>query len=192
MKTERINIRFGIIVLMILAATLSRLIPHPWNFTAIGAMALFGGAYFPSTKGGLGAAFAIPLVSLWLGDFIMNNTIYASLFNHKLWLVPDVFRYVGFILITLLGLGMLKKIKLPNVIGASLLASIIFFLVTNFGAWLGSSLYPQTGYGLIACYTAGIPFFWNTVGGDLFYVSIMFGAVELAKMKFPKLATVQH
>jgi len=83
-----------------------------------------------------------------------------------------------------------KKIKLKNVIGAGLSASIIFFLVSNFGVWLGSPMYPQNISGLITCYITGIPFFGNTIGGDLFYSAVLFGTFELAKYKFPKLAMV--
>src|SRR3990172_12908980 len=98
MKTEKLNIRFGIITLMILAAALSRLIPHPPNFAPIGAMAIFGAAYFSNRI----VAFAIPLLSMWLSDIVINNTIYASYYNH-FWLAPDGFpwNYAAFLLIIL-------------------------------------------------------------------------------------------
>jgi len=180
---EKINIRFGIITLIIIAATFSRLIPHPWDYTPIGAIALFGAAYFSNRI----IAFTIPLVSLWLGDLVMNNTIYSSFHHNKLWLFPTKFpwQYLGFMLITLLGLVLLKKVKIASVLGSSAIASVLFFLVSNFGCWLGNITYPQTITGLIACYTAGIPFFWNTLAGDLFYCGVLFGLFELAKMKFP-------
>jgi len=185
LKTEKINIRFGIITLIIIAATFSRLIPHPWDFTPIGAIALFGAAYFSNRL----IAFIIPLISIWLGDLVMNNTIYASFHHNKLWVFPSSFpwEYAGFMLITLVGLVMLKKVKITSVLGASVVASVLFFLVSNFGCWLGNVAYPQTITGLIACYTAGIPFFWNTLAGDLFYTGVLFGVFELAKMKFPAL-----
>ena len=188
MKTEKINLRFGIITLMILAAALSRLIPHSPNFAPIGAMAIFGAAYFSNRI----IAFAIPLLAMWLSDIVINNTIYASYNNNHLWLIPQSFpwNYAAFLLITLVGFFLLKKIKLISVIGAGLSASIIFFLVSNFGVWLGSPMYPQNISGLIACYITGIPFFGNTIGGDLFYSAVLFGTFELAKYKFPKLAIV--
>jgi hypothetical protein len=187
METKKVNIRFGVITLMILAAAFSRLIPHAWNFTAIGAAALFGAAYFSNRI----IAFVIPLLSLWLSDIVMNNTIYSSFNGNKLWLFPDTFPwyYLGFIMVTLVGFGLLKKVKISSVIGASISASVIFFLVSNFGSWIGNVAYPQNASGLIACYTAGIPFFWSTVAGDLFYCGLLFGAFELAKMKFPVLQT---
>ena len=96
----------------------------------------------------------------------------------------------AFILITLVGFFLLKKIKLTTVIGAGLSASIIFFLVSNFGVWLGNPMYPQNISGLMACYVTAIPFFGNTISGDLFYSAVLFGTFELAKHKFPKLAII--
>ena len=81
-----------------------------------------------------------------------------------------------------------QKNKTTNVIGASLSASVIFFLVSNFGCWPGNPSYTQDFSGLATCYAAGIPFFWNTIGGDLFYSAVMFGIFELAKYRFPVLA----
>jgi hypothetical protein len=189
MKTEKINLRFGIITLMVLAGAFSRLIPHPWDFTAIGATALFGAAYFSNRI----TAFLIPLLSVWLSDIVMNNTVYSSFHGNKLWLFPEAFpwQYAGFALITLVGFGLLKKVKLTSVIGSSIAASLIFFLVSNLGSWVGNPLYPQNFAGFTACYTAGIPFFWNTIAGDLFFCGVLFGVFELAKYKFPVLQVAQ-
>src|ERR1017187_9364765 len=108
MKTEKINARFGIICLMILAAAFSRLILHPWNFTPIGAMAIFGAAYFSNRL----IAFGIPLLALWLSDIVLYNTVYPA-YHTGFWLFPQGFpwQYVSFALITLAGMGLLKKVK---------------------------------------------------------------------------------
>jgi hypothetical protein len=126
---------------------------------------------------------------MWVSDIVINNTIYASYNDNHLWLIPQGFpwNYAAFILITLAGFFLLKKIKLKNVIVASLSASIIFFLVSNFGCWPGNPMYSQDLSGLAACYVAGIPFFWNTLAGDLFYSAVLFGGFEVVKSKFPKL-----
>jgi hypothetical protein len=186
MRTKKPNIRFRVISLMMLAAAFSRILPHPWNFTPLGAMALFGAAYYSNRI----LAFVMPLLALWLGDLVMYNTVYSSFHNHKLWLFPEVFPwyYLGFLLVVPLGFVLLKSVKLKSIIGASLSASVVFFLVSNFGCWLGSTIYPQSATGLFACYAVGIPFFWSTIGGDLFYCGVLFGAFELAKVKFPVLA----
>ena len=182
---NKITIRFGVLAGIVLLAALSRLIPHPLNFAPIGAMALFGSAYFSNRI----VAFLVPLLSMWFSDIVINNTIYASYYNH-LWLMPEGFpwKYAAFLLIVLVGFFLLKKIKLTNVIGASLSAWVIFFLVSNFGCWPGNPSYTQDFSGLATCYAAGIPFFWNTIGGDLFYSAVMFGIFELAKYRFPVLA----
>ncbi len=182
MKTDKVNVRTGVITLTVLAAAFSRLIPHPWNFTAIGATALFGAAYYSNRL----LALSIPLLALWLSDLVMNNTIYSGFNNHSLWLFPSSFPwdYAAFLLVGVTGMGLLKKINLTRVIGASVTASVVFFLASNFGCWLGSALYPHSLGGLMLCYGAGIPFFWNSVAGDLFYCGILFGAFELAKFKF--------
>lgn len=188
MKTEKTNLRFGIITLMIVTAALSRLIPHPLNFAPIGGMAIFGAAYFSNRI----VALIIPLLAMWLSDIVLYNTIYAAYNNNHLWLIPQgiPWNYAAFILITLAGIFLLKKVKLITVIKGSLSASILFFLVSNFGVWLGSPMYPQNISGLTACYVTGIPFVWNTIGGDLFYSAVLFGAFELAKKKFTSLAIV--
>ena len=71
---------------------------------------------------------------------------------------------------------------------ASLVSSIAFFLITNFGTWLMWDIYPKTGAGLISCYIAGIPFFKGTIMGDLFFNLALFGSFALAKWRFPVLA----
>lgn len=177
---SKLNLRFGIVALMIVFAALSRLLPHPPNFTPIGGMALFGAAYFSRKY----LAFLIPLAALLISDLVLNNIVYPRMFPEYYdgtfaWGVSP-WIYGSFILITLLGFGLLKQIKLPRLVGTSLLASSLFFLVTNFGVW-ASGVYPKTLDGLMACYAAGVPFFWNTLAGDLFYVGVLFGAYALAQ-----------
>jgi hypothetical protein len=182
--TKKITIRFGVLTIMVLLAALSRLIHLPSNFAPIGALALFGAAYFSRKS----LALIIPLLSLWVSDLVLNNTVYPNTTGHFVWFTDRFYWVYGsFILIALLGFLLLKKVKPMNVISANLLAAILFFVITNFGSWLGSATYPQNFSGLIACYVAGIPFFWNTLGGDIFYSLVLFGVFELAQRKFPSL-----
>lgn len=166
---DKINSRFWVITLLILAAAFVRLIPHPPNFAPITAMALFSGAYFNKKS----FAFAIPLAAMFLTDAIIG-------FHSSMWIV-----YLSFALIVLIGMFMLKKISIKNVVLASVTASISFFIITNFGVWAFGTMYPKNIVGLIECYIAAIPFFQNTLLGDLFYSGIMFGVFEFAKSKFP-------
>lgn len=177
----KVNLRIGILILMIVAAALSRLLPHPFNFTPIGAMALFGAAYFSDKR----LAFIVPFLAMWLSDLWLNNVTYPSA-NGFQW-TGNAWVYGSFALIALLGFGLLRRVKVAAVLGTSLLASILFFLITNFSVWLGSTGYPQNMTGLLACYGAGIPFFWNTIAGDLFYCAVLFGGFEWAQNRLPVL-----
>ena len=178
--TNKINLRFGIIALMVLLAALSRLLPHPPNFTPIGGMALFGAAYFSKKYW----AIIIPLLALWISDLILNNVVYGAYFEGFSWMGMPVV-YLAIILIALMGAKLLRKIKITNLVIASLLASLAFFLITNLGSWWMDPMYPKTASGVLAAYTAGIPFFLNTLVGDLFFVAVLFGGFELVKNRFP-------
>jgi hypothetical protein len=93
--------------------------------------------------------------------------------------------YGAIALIVVAGLLIMKKVNTSRIIAGSLSASVIFFLITNFGVWLGSPIYPQGLEGLFMSYAAGIPFFHYTVLGDLFYSGVMFGAFEYVKSQKP-------
>jgi hypothetical protein len=167
--------RFLVLAGMILIAAFTRLIPHPPNFTAIGAMALFGGAYFSRKS----LAFAVPLIAMFFSDMIIG-------FHQGMYAV-----YLSFIFIVMIGLTLKNKKKAGNVFLASVSASVLFFVITNFAQWLSYPLYSKDIAGLIACYVAAIPFFHYTLLGDLFFVGALFGLFELAKMKFPQLVKVK-
>lgn len=187
MAKNKIYLRFSVITLLILLAALSRLIPHPANFAPIGGMALFGAAYYSRRMW----AFAIPVVSMWISDLVLNNVVYGAYFDRFVWFYDGAwFTYGAFVLIALMGIFTLRKIKVPNLLFSALGASVIFFLVSNFGVWFSGTMYPKDFGGLIACYTAGIPFFKNTVMGDLFYTALLFSVFELSARRFPALKRV--
>ncbi|MGA9364424.1 MAG: DUF6580 family putative transport protein [Bacteroidota bacterium] len=153
---------FLLAVLLIAFAALSRFVPHPENFTPIAAMALFGGVYF-----GKRYAFVVPLVAMVVSDYFIgfHNT------------VPYV--YGSFVLAGLIGIWLKNHKSVGWIVGASLTSSVLFFVVTNFGVWVTGG-YPQNFGGLVECYIAAIPFFRNTVLGDLLYVGVLFGLYESA------------
>lgn len=159
---------------LIAAAAFTRLMPHLPNFTAVGAMALFGGAYFTNKK----LAFVVPLTAMFLTDLILG---YHST-------IIEV--YISFALIVVIGM-MIKRKNVRSIAAASLAAAVLFFLITNFAFWTTGVLYPVTWAGLIACYTAAIPFFGYNIVGNLFYAGVMFGLFELAKQKYPTLAVIE-
>ncbi len=167
---------------LILVAALTRLLPHPPNFSPVEAIALFGGAYFASRRW----ALMVPLLAMFVSDLalgLIRGGIYFDYFaNAGFWLV-----YVCIALSTVLGFGLRGRVGGTRVLGYSLLGSALFFLVTNFGAWLGSPMYPQTVAGLAAAYVAGIPFLQWTVLGTLFYSALLFGGFVLLRARVPAL-----
>ncbi len=182
MEKSKINIRFGVLVLIVLLAAFSRLIPHPPNFAPIGAMSLFGAAYFSRKY----LAFVVPIVAMWLSDLLLNNVIYGQYFDHFVWFYNGFYwTYAAFIFIGLIGFGLLKKVRPKNLLIASLSASVVFFLVSNFGVWASGTMYPNTFSGLMSCYTAGLPFLKNTLIGDLAYSGALFGIFEVIQYKVP-------
>jgi hypothetical protein len=154
----------------IFAAAALRLVPHPPNFSPIAAMALFAGAYMPRKL----LAFVAPFGALILSDIAIGG------------FYPGMnFVYLSFALTVLIGWAVATR-KTPLTIGvASVAGSILFFILTNFGMWLFSGIYPVTQAGLIACYVAAIPFFQNTLAGDLFYTALLFGGFALAERILP-------
>jgi hypothetical protein len=167
---------------MIVLAALSRLLPHPPNFSPVEAIALFGGAYFASRS----AAIWVPLAAMFLSDLalgLVNGGIYWSYFLSAGFLLV----YLCIALSALLGFGLRGRVSVLRVGAYSLIGSVLFFLVTNFGAWLGSPMYPQTGAGLAAAYVAGIPFFQYTLLGTLFYSALLFGSFAWLRARNPAL-----
>jgi hypothetical protein len=172
-----------LLAMMIVLAALSRLLPHPPNFSPVEAMALFGGAYFANRTW----AVIVPLVALLLSDIALGLMIGGDYMSYvaslSFWSV-----YVCIALSTVLGFGLRGKVNGANVLGYSLAGSVLFFAVTNFTTWFGSTtLYPQTASGLIAAYVAGIPFFKWTVLGTLFYSALLFGGFALLRRQKPAL-----
>lgn len=138
-----------------------RLLPHLPNFTPIAAMALFGGVYLNKKY-----AFVIPLAAMFVSDIFLG-------FHQTM---PYV--YGSFILTGIIGLWLKKHKSTKNIICSSLISSILFFLITNFGVWT-AGWYPKNLNGLFESYLMGIPFFKNTVLGDLVYSGMFFGGYEM-------------
>jgi hypothetical protein len=166
--------RLVTLVVMILAAAATRLAPpefRPWNFTAVGAICLFGGAYFQRTW----QAFLVPLVALFASDLILAAIWYGFDSLTQVWM-----NYVLFALTVLIGITLRNRVSLPGVGVAAVLATAMFFVISNFHAWLaGHALQPLTAGGLAASYIAGIPFAQSMFLGNLFYCAILFGGYEL-------------
>jgi len=170
-QKENLLYRTLLALALILLAAAVRIAPHPWNFTPIGAMALFSGAVLRDRR----LAFFFPLLGLFLGDIFIGF--------HKL--IPIV--YASFLVNVAIGLWLRDRRTIARITLATLLGAIQFFIVTNFAVWQFLKGFPHTASGLAACYIAGIPFFWNTLAGDAFYATLLFGGFALAERLFPLL-----
>jgi hypothetical protein len=170
--------RFLILTALVLLAASCRLVDGWQNIAPIGAMALFGGACFRSRK----AAFLVPLSALLLSDVLLNLTRHSNQWLEA-WQTTS-FTYLAFVLVV--GLGLLLRNRTRNVVAVatgSLGASLIFFIVSNFGWWLTMGFHPLTFAGLAECYGLALPFFRSTITGDLFFNTVLFGSFALAESR---------
>ena len=158
-----------IITAIILFAALSRLIPHPPNFTPIIAIGLFGGAYLHDRR----LALLIPLIVMIISDALLG-------FHGTMGWV-----YGSLILISIMGILLKNRTTLKNCTVATLGGSLLFFLVTNFGVWIMSGFYDKSIVGLLTCYSMALPFFHNTLAGSFVYSAILFGGYAGLKNYLP-------
>ena len=164
--------QFGIIAILIILAVLSRIIEHPFNFTPIAAIILFGAAHFNKKWQVFLVPFCATFISdLWISGGYFNIWIYGSYF-----------------LIMILGMRLYNnKVSTSNVIGGAIGSSLIFFIVSNFGVWM----HPLYIKSLMTCYIDAIPFYQNTLAGNLFYSVVLFGSYYALQTKF-KILKLQH
>lgn len=163
--------RFTVLAGMILAATASRLVPHPPNFSPIAAIALFGGASFESKR----AAFLVPLAGLFLSDLVLGFHV----------ITPVV--YGSFALIVCIGFWVRRRRSVGRIAGAAVVGAVLFFILSNFGVWAICHLYPKTPDGLAECYVAAIPFFSNSLLSNLLYSALLFTGLKIAENRFVRL-----
>jgi hypothetical protein len=154
--------RILVIAGLVIVGLLSRLMPHPPNFTSLNAMALFSISFF----GNAWISFGTLFLTLFLSDFIIGF--------HSTW----PFVYLSFGLIVLMGNKLKKNASIKKIGTLSLVSSALFFIVTNLGEWFSGALYPKTWAGLSACFIAAIPFFTTQVFGDLTFSLILFGMLH--------------
>lgn len=191
---KQVNIRFFILLGITILVGTWRIVSHKSdysalsNFTPIGAMALFGGAYFKERW----KAFSFPLLALFLSDIVMMKIFYSDLSNGILY-NGWYWTYGAFIFMVIIG-QLIKKVSVKSVLFSAIGAALAHWIITDFGVWLmgctditTGTLYTKDFAGLIKCYTLAIPYFKNMLLGNLIYGAILFGGFELAKSKFPVL-----
>ena len=171
----------SVVAILVFITALTRLIPHEWNFSPIAAMALFGGAYFWNKK----YALILPLLCLFISDLLLQGKFAMGLAEYPAFFSGTIWIYGTFLMIVGLGIVLFKnhKITLPKVIGGSIMASILFFVLTNFAAWATDhQYYPVKNFeSLMYAYELGIPFFRGTLVGDLVWSGVLFGGFAMIK-----------
>lgn len=170
---------------MILIAGLSRLVPHPWNFTPVEAMALFGGAYFANRL----TAVVVPLLAVLASDLAMS-WVSGGLYSSYFFSVSFFVVYGTLALSAVLGFVLRGRVSFLRVGLAGLAGSVLFFLTTNFAVWATATdvvAYPACTAGLVPCYVAALPFFKGTLIGTAVWSLILFGGYELLRRQMPSL-----
>lgn len=156
---------------LIAACVLSRLVPHPWNFSPIESVALFAGARFADRR----LAIAVPIAAMALSDLVLG-------FHGGL---PVVYACIA--LMAWFGYG-LRDAGPWRIAAYGLASAGFFFVATNLQVWLASGMYPRTVEGLVACFTLALPFFQNQLAGVAFYSTLLFGGWALLARRVPALA----
>ncbi len=160
------NKKLLIPLLLIALGFIARLLPHPANFAPIGAIALFSGLYLPKRW-----AIILPLAIMLISD------IFVGFYAWQIMLAV----YLSFVLAGLIGLLVRKHKKFSTILGGTLLSAILFFLITNTAVWLFGTMYIHNFSGLMQSYFMALPFFKNSLLGDLFYVGVMVGGYEVVR-----------
>ncbi|MEI6696385.1 MAG: DUF6580 family putative transport protein [Bacteroidota bacterium] len=170
---KTITPRLIFVISVVVVAAFSRLLPHLPNVTPVAAIALFAGSFINRKY----LAFLLPLAALLLSDLFLG-------FYTEMYAI-----YISFAITVSIGMVLSKKTTAVNTAIASIASSLIFFILTNFAVWMsGNFAYPSTLAGLALCYELALPFFRNELFGTLAYNTLFFGALYLAKIKFPVLA----
>ena len=164
--------RTALALSLVVAGVALRVIPHPWNFAPIGAIALFGGARFDRRW----MAIALPLITMLIGDAFIG-------FHSAM---PVI--YATYALIAVIGMFLRNRSSIAAIGGASLLSSTIFYVTTNFDVWAQGTTYAKTLTGLVTCYIAAIPFFERTIASDLLFSAIFFGVFAAVERTSPAFA----
>lgn len=151
--------------ILVMLATVMRLLPHPANFTPMSSVALFGGAHLKKRY-----ALILPIVALVLSDIFIGFDSLESRLTV----------YGSFILIGLIGFALRKKQSVGTVVGASVAGSLLFYLITNFVFFYPVTMYTHDFAGMMQSYYNALPFLRNMMLGDLFYTSVLFGSHYLA------------
>ena len=167
MQNLLVNLKKGIFpICLILILALTRLIPHPYNFSPMLAVGVFSGFYFRQFY----LSLFIVIFSMFIGDLFLG--FHSTMF----------FTYISLAIAVLIGLYV-KHFKFTEILFSGLASSVCFFIITNFGAWLTLEMYVKNFEGLIQSYALAIPFFHNTLISTFIYLAILKLLFELGVKK---------
>lgn len=158
-------------VFLILIGVSLRLLPHPPNFAPITAIALFAGAYLSKKT-----ALVLPIAAMVISDIFIGY--------YQMSLMAAI--YGSFLFCVFLGFWLKRNKKWHKVGISAILGAVLFFLITNFAVWVFAPWYQKSFEGLIQCYFMALPFFRNTLLGNLFYTTLFFGVYELVRVLIRK------
>ncbi len=161
---------YAVVIGLVLFAVVSRLAPHPANVAPLAAVALFGGALLPRKL-----ALTVPLAAMVVSDLIigMHSLVFVTWACFALIAIASSYRF--------------GNITTKKVLAWSIGSSVFFYLVTNFGVWAEGRMYTMTFEGLLQCYYNALPFFRNTLVGDMAYSGVLFGMYALVTYSQPVL-----
>lgn len=151
-----------------------RLVPHAANFAPIATIAMFGGVYF-SKK----IALILPLAAMMISD------VFIGFYDIKLMLSV----YFSFLLCVIFGFWLKDHKKWQTILVGSFLGAVLFFIITNFAVWAFYDWYPKDFSGLTQCFAMALPFFRNTLLGDMFFAGVFFGGYEIFQKIFINVRT---
>ncbi len=168
--------------LVVLLAVLTRFIPHMPNFSPVFAALLFGGAHLKRRD-----AIWYPLLLLAASDVVLTTQVYQM---RLAW--GQSTTWLGFAVVALIGYWLRKRESAGRIGFAALAGPSAFFLISNFGVWLGWRMYPATWDGLVTCYVAALPFYRNSLLSSIVYTALLFGGYELYQRKHARITSLAH
>jgi hypothetical protein len=164
------------VYLIIVFATLTRFIPHAWNFSPVYGALLFGGANMNKRD-----SIWFSAITLGVSDIVLTKFMYHL---HVGW--DEVFQMAAFASIAMIGWILKKRFSIGRLAFACLAAPTSFYLISDFGVWLGFNSYPHTWNGLVTCYGAAIPYQGRITASTVLFAGILFGAQRLRIARAPQ------
>jgi Family of unknown function (DUF6580) len=168
MNRRKLEERIDMAYLIVFAAVVTRLIPHPPNFSPVYGALLFGGACLRKRD-----SIWFPVLLLAASDYLLTVQIFREPFGWSY-----LINWAGFAVIGMIGWSLRERATIPKVLAASLAGPATFFVMSNFAVWLGGHLYPLSWQGLAPCYLAAIPFFGNSLAASILFTGVLFGGYE--------------